>query len=560
MKPMTLNLSKMKKIGGDENHSVFMHPSGHKIAIAHAGVSALQRKQLEKLPVEKFDDGGEADPETSTAESVGQDIGSAIKSGASSFGHFAGQVGDAIVSPVVRGTKGLIEGITGDSSSAKSTDQTIPPQSPASSSQSLAEPKTQTVNHTPAPASITQTNDAVAPIAASDPLSSQSSQMNASLQSEKSALRSAANTEQNVSAHEADLWSNYSDQISKLPSPQEIFQKHQAQDQQLMNEYMNNKVDPSRFWNTRTDSQKIYAGIGMVLGGIGSALTRQPNYAMEVINNAINRDIESQKNDQSKSFNLWQMNRQATNDELQATLATQNQMLSGVKAKALGFAAQAGGAEAQMKIAPLINQIDQQMAQNNLFRSINSPSASPGSESGYVNKLRVMEQVKPEMYKDMQSKYIPGVGVSRIPLTPEDRSTLTGYDQLGHAINDAISFQKTHGFTVPGTKADAEAESKRNAIILELNTLHGLKRLNDNEFDTYKESVSSPGAFMQGRAAAKLGELKNQIDRHQKTEMMHLGIVPFHQAPQDQQAIAWAKANPQDPRAARILQANGQGG
>ena len=46
-----LNLSKMKKISSDGQSSVFQHPEGHTIRILHSALPALQRKQLEKLPV-----------------------------------------------------------------------------------------------------------------------------------------------------------------------------------------------------------------------------------------------------------------------------------------------------------------------------------------------------------------------------------------------------------------------------------------------------------------------------------------------------------------------------
>ena len=38
--------------------------------------------------------------------------------------------------------------------------------------------------------------------------------------------------------------------------------------------------------------------------------------------------------------------------------------------------------------------------------------------------------------------------------------------------------------------------------------------------------------------------------------MKSLGITPFQKAPNDQQAVAWAQANPTDPRAAQILALN----
>lgn len=51
MKPMTLNLSRMKKIAGNKKSSTFEHELGHVIVIAHGSLPASMRKEIEKLPL-----------------------------------------------------------------------------------------------------------------------------------------------------------------------------------------------------------------------------------------------------------------------------------------------------------------------------------------------------------------------------------------------------------------------------------------------------------------------------------------------------------------------------
>src|ERR1700761_6200834 len=54
-------MSKFKKVSSDKTCTTMRHEDGHEIKIAHKALSALQRKQLEKMPaVEHFDDGGTA--------------------------------------------------------------------------------------------------------------------------------------------------------------------------------------------------------------------------------------------------------------------------------------------------------------------------------------------------------------------------------------------------------------------------------------------------------------------------------------------------------------------
>jgi hypothetical protein len=58
VKPLQLNMSKMKKVSGDKYSSTFMHDDGHQMIIAHAKLPAMQRKQMEALPIQKMAGGG----------------------------------------------------------------------------------------------------------------------------------------------------------------------------------------------------------------------------------------------------------------------------------------------------------------------------------------------------------------------------------------------------------------------------------------------------------------------------------------------------------------------
>lgn len=56
------------------------------------------------------------------------------------------------------------------------------------------------------------------------------------------------------------------------------------------------KVDPNKIWANKTTGDKIQVGIGILLGAFGQALTGgKSNYALDVIDQAIDRDIAAQK-------------------------------------------------------------------------------------------------------------------------------------------------------------------------------------------------------------------------------------------------------------------------
>ena len=64
------------------------------------------------------------------------------------------------------------------------------------------------------------------------------------------------------------------------------------------------KIDPNRMWASKADGDRAASLIGILLSGIGSGLTKQPNLALEVINKAIERDINAQTAELGKKENL----------------------------------------------------------------------------------------------------------------------------------------------------------------------------------------------------------------------------------------------------------------
>jgi hypothetical protein len=55
------------------------------------------------------------------------------------------------------------------------------------------------------------------------------------------------------------------------------------------------EIDQDRIWRKKGTGASILAVIGASLGAFGSALTKTPNFALEIINSAIDRDIRSQE-------------------------------------------------------------------------------------------------------------------------------------------------------------------------------------------------------------------------------------------------------------------------
>lgn len=157
---------------------------------------------------------------------------------------------------------------------------------------------------------------------------------------------------------------DYNDQAAGMDTPEDIVNSYKAKDDDLMKQMMDSKIDPQRYYKNMSTGNAIASAFGLLFGGFGAGLTGGPNQVMDHINKAVERDIEAQKMDQGKVANLWKMNREALGNDLQANIATHNQMITGVQAQAAMQGAKMQNIETQGKYQQLVDQLEQQKATN----------------------------------------------------------------------------------------------------------------------------------------------------------------------------------------------------
>lgn len=332
MKPLALNLSKMKKIAGDQKSSTFLHPSGHKMVIAHAGVSALQRKQLEKMPVHAFAEGGPTSQpgpaQNITPDNIGDgyyrapdgatepnrapasfasDIGGAIRQGVSDAAGAFHDVFAPAASATVQAGKDFVQGLAGSDANAKepakkedrapqSTAQQEASSSPIASAQSGAIPLPATTDF---PAAYKQGQQAITE------------------QQKIDAAKAKANLDiqtQDLAQHQ-DLNQQFQDHLKD-------FNTHQ---QQFMQDYMNNHIDPKHYVENMSTGSKIATAIGMLLGGASSSVTGH-NPAAEILQKQIDRDIAGQQARQDQQKTIIGANQALYHDNVMAMNQTRINM------------------------------------------------------------------------------------------------------------------------------------------------------------------------------------------------------------------------------------------
>lgn len=82
----------------------------------------------------------------------------------------------------------------------------------------------------------------------------------------------------------------------------------------LRQQILDQKIDPERYWKDANGDtnvgRKVKAALGLIIGGMGAGLTHQPNAALQVIQSAIERDVDAQKTELGKKTTLLGMHMQ----------------------------------------------------------------------------------------------------------------------------------------------------------------------------------------------------------------------------------------------------------
>lgn len=151
---------------------------------------------------------------------------------------------------------------------------------------------------------------------------------------QSNAISEKAKAEQGLASGAAGAFGSLADQqaAAQKQYQQNIIDANKAIDDYAA-QYKNQKIDPNRVFANASTGDKIIGAIGLLMSGIGSGLTGQPNLALKVIDDAINRDIDAQKNDLGKGQNLLDLQLKKYGNINQAINATQLMMMNQANAK-----------------------------------------------------------------------------------------------------------------------------------------------------------------------------------------------------------------------------------
>jgi hypothetical protein len=324
MKPLPMNLSSMKKVDGDKNHSKFQHKDGHVIIVAHAALPALQRKQLEKLPIHADEgwvgespdqDPGTSDTSTDNSNSKAQSFSDSLKAATSPIA-IQGQAKGGEIKPAHE------KGVKGGGGNPKLQQSTVRNAVPENQSKAIQHfdkgGKAKVEDDADLDQALPQMDESTAEDVADQPQTSQPIDQSNPQTNTIADMNNPNNKVNPVNVggladvvqpgmdfNTAAAKANQTSAALNLgiaDQAQQNYKVLQNHTNAVMQDYANNHIDPNRFI---TKVGPTRAAIGIILGGYGQGLMGTgSNGAVDFLKTRIQNDIDAQHNEQDKSKTL----------------------------------------------------------------------------------------------------------------------------------------------------------------------------------------------------------------------------------------------------------------
>lgn len=499
---MKMSLASYKKIHEDNHSATFKHEKGHEIKVAKKGLSPKLQKDLQSIPVHMADGGGlEIEP-------VNPD-----------------PVEFSPVSQVA--------------SSSLST-----PQAPTPEPTPPVQNKPELATSSPTPAGIPGA-------LSSGDYQKQYEDYNKSLLKQgdiaaKQAEMQAAAQNQHIENMKR-LQSDYQNNVKELNGHVDTFMK----------DIENQHFDSGQYMKNMSGGQKISTAIGLILGGIGGALTHQENPAMKFLQSQIDRNIEEQKLNFGKKKTILEANYQKfgnMNDAIKMTTAMEGAMVAAQLQKA---AAQNGSQAAKNNAQMASSQFLTSTVYPSLQTVAMKQSLAQGAQNGTIDPAQYVKYVVPEPHQKQvfgeieraqNTRHMSGNILEAFENAAKEVRPMSG-GKVRNLIPGVTSpwVGALHQHMQP-TFQDLEGTVRQAAMDNTFKNITPQAFDNDATIEVKRNAVKE---YLRSKASAPTAKgFGIDLDKFPSTSTnpeMSLN-------PQQQQYLQWARSNPSDPRAQAVFQ------
>lgn len=210
-------------------------------------------------------------------------------------------------------------------------------------------------------------------------------------------------------------------------------------------------IDPNKFWQSHS---KIMTGIGMILAGFNP--TNSPNAAIDFLKFQMGQDLEAQKANLGARNNVLNAALQRFGNVKDATEMTRILQNEAIQHQLISEASKSKSPLAQaeaLRAANVFHADTIGMFQNWALRRAMMGLAQSGNDPDAVSQMIQYARMSgnSELAKDLEGRFIPGIGLAKIHVPEATRGQITAHKQLNDAASDLLAYSKKHTNLIPGT-------------------------------------------------------------------------------------------------------------
>lgn len=534
-----LDLSQFKKVHSTKTHTMFQHPDGHVIHLAHGGMTGDQCGDTSALPYAKMNKGG-AIPPPKEGPKLDKDKTKEFEKGLKAALGFA-DGGDTLEE---------------DSQDALQASQmqapvSAPPQgSPFAVIGDMAPQPAPEMPATSLPGTPGMPQDATSNPGLMAGSGAEYNELSQGISGQIEGIGRQARAESSQGRAEGSIADKHAKELEVLnTSFAKGMQDLEKERQALVDSVSTNKINPSHYMENISTPGKVATVIGLILGGIGAGGTDGQNLAVTQLNAQIERDIKSQQANLDKQNNLLKFNLDRTKNMQDAQILTRAQLQEIYSTKLAKAAAESKDPMAQARAQEAIGKI----------RVANAKDIGAVVARMTLQRAMGKGKVSPENYIQM------AVPKERQADAMKSLSALRGLDESIDLVNKEYGDTKNIGSLQtlnPLSNASTKLAAANAAIIGAVRQgLKGQGALSDQEiedtvlpFKTGKfDRVSEIEIKNKG-----LVDKMNSARAQEESKLKSLNIpIPARKSglpARDAAALKFAQENPSDPRSKEIMQ------
>lgn len=364
---------------------------------------------------------------------------------------------------------------------------------------------------------------------------------------------------------EADIEKKGQIQQAGFEQQQSELQRQEAERQKLVSdlqaqrkanddaltEWAKKEPDQGRWWSSKSTGNKIGSGIAMILGGFFSGISGQKNQALQVIEDSIAKDVQSQVDQKNSMVHRLMENGRSINEAfqlahaglLEATANRMEQIRAGMAAQSVGpdtdLAIKGLRAQAeQIKQSAALKGLEAQKTASEIAKNqaeatkLYAEAGKAGREGrGAVYGQRIGSEQLGQLSKEERTRFVHVGDGQWMPAASEEQAKLaTGQLESGRNLSRSINALDAYlkkGTLVKGTEDYAGAKAAANAMMGPMRSILGLGVLSEADKDLVSSLVAHPEELftLGSTSRGRLRELRRMANQSFANAYDRLGVT-----------------------------------